>query len=202
MYIVYWESLVFDNQGLKVNLRVLLCYILSKIVQVITLVTRMAEDEATAPKYVAQFGQLPAYHPETEKIAANDVAEDKRVLIFLSSVGGKTYSLLWDLLAPNKPSAKSLDALFTALKTHYEPQPLVIAERFYFHKRNQAVNESIADYMAALCQLATHCVFANFLDDALRDCLVWGLCSTMIQKWLLSERNLTLMTALRLAQSM
>ena len=86
------------------------------------------------------------------------MAEDKRVPIFLSSVGGKTYSLLQDLLAPDKPSAKSLDALFTALKTHYEPQPLVIAERFYFQKRNQAVNESIADYMEALRQLHALCV--------------------------------------------
>jgi len=173
----------------------------------------MAEDEVATPKYLAQFGQLPEYHPETEKIAvylervelffaANDIVEDKRVAIFLSSVGGKTYSILQDLLAPDKPSAKSLDQLFTALKTHYQPQPLVIAECFYFHRRSQAVNESIADYMAALCQLATHCVFANFLDDALRDRLVCGLRSTTIQKRLLSKRDLTLTTALHLAQSM
>ena len=76
----------------------------------------------------------------------------------LSSVGGKTYSLLRDLLALDKPSTKTLDELFTALKTHYAPQPIVIAEHFYFHKRNQAANESIADYLAALCQLATHCL--------------------------------------------
>ena len=130
---------------------------------------------------------------ETEKITAylervelffvaNVVAEDKQVPIFLSSVGGKTYSLLRDLLAPEKPSSKSLEVLFTTLKTHYEPQPVVIAERFYFHKRGQGANESIADYMAALRQLATHCAFANFLDDALRDRLVCGLRSTAIQK--------------------
>jgi len=174
----------------------------------------MGDDEgATTPKYLAQFGQLPAFHSETEKIAAylervelffaaNDIPPDKRVAIFLSSVGGKTYSLLRDLLAPVKPSEKQLENLFTALKTHYEPQPLIIAERFYFHKRNQAANESIAENLAALRQLATHCEFANFLNDALRDRLVCGLHNTTIQKRLLSEKDLKLDAAVRLAQSM
>jgi len=49
--------------------------------------------------------------------AANDIVEDKRVAMFLSSVEGKTYSLLQDLLAPDKPSDKLLDQLFIALKT-------------------------------------------------------------------------------------
>ena len=171
-------------------------------------------DEATvAPKYLAQFGQLPAFYPETEKIAAylervelffaaNDIKPDKRVAIFLSSVGGKMYSLLRDLLATVKPSEKQLEGLFAALKTHYEPQPLIIAERFYFYKRNQAANESIAEYLAALRQLTTHCAFANFLNDALRDRLACGLRNTTIQKRLLSEKDLTLDTAVHLAQSM
>ena len=145
------------------------------------------DDKATvAPKYLAQFGQLPAFHPETEKIAAylervelffaaNDIKPDKRVAIFLSYVGGKTYSLLRDLLAPVKLSEKQLEDLFAVLKTHYEPQSLIIVERFYFHKRNQTANISIAEYLAALRQLATHCAFANFLNNALRDRLVCGL---------------------------
>jgi len=83
------------------------------------------------------------------------------VVIFLSSVGGKTYSLLRILLAPIKPSDKQLKDLFAALKTHYQPQPLIIAERFYFHKRNQAANESISEYLSALHQLATHCEFGQ-----------------------------------------
>ena len=57
------------------------------------------------PKYVSQFGQLPEYHSETEGItaylervelffAANDIADNKCVSIFLSSMGGKTYSFV------------------------------------------------------------------------------------------------------------
>ena len=60
----------------------------------------------------------------------------------MTVVGSKTYSLLRSLVAPS-------------LKTfvHFEPKPLVIAERFLFHKRSQALGESIANDMAELRKL-------------------------------------------------
>jgi len=74
----------------------------------------MGNDEgATTPKYLAQFGQLPAFHPAMEKIAEWNCFSQQttyrlinglRYSIFLNSVGGKTYSLLQDLLTPVKPS--------------------------------------------------------------------------------------------------
>ena len=55
------------------------------------------------------------------------------------------------------------------------PKPIVIAERFYFHNRNQRATESIADYMAELRRLAMHCDFGRQLNEALRDRLICGL---------------------------
>ena len=133
---------------------------------------------------------------------ANDVLPDKWVMAFISSVGGKTYSQLRDLLSPVKPRERQLKEVFTALKSHYEPQPLIIAEQFYFHERNQAANESNAEYLVALRQFATHCAFAKFLNNASRDHLVYGLHNMTIQKWFLCEKGLTLDTALYLARSM
>ena len=43
------------------------------------------------------------------------------------------YNLLRNLLAPVAPMNKSLDEAVSTLKAHYEPKPLVIAERFHFH---------------------------------------------------------------------
>lgn len=60
--------------------------------------------------------------------------------------------------------------------------PLVIAERFHFHQRLQAVGESIADYIAELRRLTTHCEYGAHLDEALRDRLVCGLRNMSIQK--------------------
>ena len=85
---------------------------------------------------------------------------------------------------------------------HYEPKPLIITERFYFHQRKQATGESITDYVAKLQRLSAHCEFGDYLDQALRDCLVCGLRAESIQKRLLAEADLTLKKALELAQGM
>ena len=62
--------------------------------------------------------------------------------------------VLRNLVAPSKPQDKSMLELTTVLKKHFEPKPIVIAERFYFHRRNLAVGESIAEYVAELRRLA------------------------------------------------
>ncbi len=88
---------------------------------------------------------------------ANDVADEKKVPIFLTAVGGKTYELLQSLVAPIEPKDKTLLDIEATLVKHFEPKPLVIAERFHFHRRSQAVDESIAEYVAELRRLTTHC---------------------------------------------
>ena len=124
------------------------------------------------------------------------------MVILLNVIGAKTYSLLHDLLAPTNLKEKSFDALVDVLKKHFEPKPLIIAERFTFHRRNQYSNESVLEYMAELRRLAVHCEFGNYLDQALRDRLVCGLRSENIQKRLLTKADLTLARAVELAQGM
>lgn len=162
---------------------------------------------------MATYGQLQQFQPEAESIGAylervdmyflaNDIAREKKVPVFLSVIGGKTFSLLRDLLAPAKPHEKSLQELADTLRTHYEPKPLIIAERFYFHQRTQKATETVAEYVAELRRLATNCEFGEFLNDALRDRLVCGLRNPSIQKRLLSEAELKLAKAVELAQGM
>ena len=85
------------------------------------------------------------------------------------------------------------------LKQHFEPKCLVIARRFYFHRREQATTESIAEYVA---ELAAPCNFGAYLNDTLCDRFVCGLCSESTQKRLLSKADLTLTKAIWIAQSM
>jgi len=63
------------------------------------------------------------------------------VATFLTTIGSKTYNLLRDLLAPTKPSEVKFTELVKTLRDHYEPKPIVIAERFHFHKREQHEGE-------------------------------------------------------------
>ena len=119
---------------------------------------------------MATIRHLEPFRPKSECIsaylervqlffAANDVPQAKQVLGLLSAIRGKVYDLLSDLLAPEKPAEKSFDELKAILKAHYEPKPLVIAERFTFHRRNQHAGETVAEYVAELRCLATHCEF-------------------------------------------
>ena len=100
------------------------------------------------------------------------------------------------------PKDKSYEDLVTLLKKHYDPEPIVIAERFHFYERSQKPVESIADYLASLRRLASRCQFGAFLAEALRDRLVCGLLSENIQKVLLTKADLTLEKALETAQGM
>ncbi|XP_071492237.1 uncharacterized protein [Diadema antillarum] len=160
------------------------------------------------------FGRIGEYNPGTEDFStyierfeqfmvANDVQEGKKVAVFLSVIGAKTYALLKSLVSPDLPAQKKYSALNSALTTHLSPQPLVIAERFKFHQRNQHSHESVSEYAADLRRLSdTSCKFDAFLKEALRDKFVCGLQSTVIQKRLLSEANLTFDKALDLALAM
>ena len=161
----------------------------------------------------ATFGELKEFSPESEKISvyleraslyftANAVDDDKKVPILLSAMGARTYLILRDLLAPAKPKDKSLEQITQCLQQHFEPKPIVIAQRFTFHQRNQRPQEPVTEYMADLRRLATHCEFGDFLSQALRDRFVCGLRDSAIQKRLLSERKLELQSALEMAQGM
>jgi len=91
--------------------------------------------------------QITAYLERVELFfVANRVKEDKQVATLLSVIGSKTYALLSDLLAPVKPAHKPMKDLKEALQTHFEPKPVVIAECFHFHRRNQELGERVVPF--------------------------------------------------------
>ena len=135
-------------------------------------------------------------------LVANSIEADKKVPVLLSVIGGKTYALLGSLLAPEKPKDKTFEQLSDVLQKHFEPKPVVIVQRFHFHRRNQALGETVAENVAELRRLATHCKFEGYLEEALRDRLVCGLKNEGVQKRLLTYWDLTLVKAIEVAQSM
>lgn len=132
----------------------------------------------------------------------NNITESKKVPALLTLLGGKTYGLLRNLTAPAKPKEKTFDVIVKLLTDHMTPKPIVIAERFRFHKRNQKDGESINDYMAELRKLTEYCDFGLVLNDTLRDRLVCGLLNEQIQKKLLTVADLNLTKAIEIAVAM
>ena len=158
----------------------MLLYLRTPLLQ---LAMRMSVTAAAAPF----LGQLPSFNPEEETTSAylertiiffeaNKIEDDKqRITLFLNAIGAKTYSLLRDLLSPAALTTKKFQQLADTLTGHFEPKPLVIAERYYFYQRSQKANESVQEYLAELCKLAQHRAFSEFLNDALRDRFLCGL---------------------------
>ena len=161
---------------------------------------------------MAALGTVKEFDPDLEEwssyvdrleqlLIVHEIAREKQRAILLSSVGPKTYSVLKDLLAPEKPSTKSFEELVECLQKHFTPSILKIAERFKLVKRVQADSEEIKKYAVALRKLATICQYGAFLDDALTQCFVCGLQNSGIQRKLLLESDLTFEKAVKLAEA-
>ena len=130
--------------------------------------------------YVARLEQF---------LEANGIANDKKVATLLTLIGGPTFQLLNNLVSPDNPKDKNLGELKDALKQHFSPATLEIAERYRFHKRDQASGETVATYLAELRRLARYCNFGASLDTYLRDRLTCGLKNEGVIKKLLQEKK-------------
>ena len=161
---------------------------------------------------MAQRVGLPEFCPTTDSIThylqrvelyfkAHKVEATLQVATLLSSIGAATYARLSDLMAPTEPGSKSLDEVTAALKKHFEPKKVQIAERFHFRKREQAAGETVAEFDAILRKLALHCDFGTNLETELRDQIVCGLRNESMQRRLLTEADLSYQKVMDLAQA-
>lgn len=159
------------------------------------------------------IGHMQEFVPENESVtaylerfqlfvAANAIEDDKLVPTLLTVIGSAHYSLIRGLVAPALPKNKTFDELVGLLKKHYDPEPIIIAERFHFYQRSQKPSESITNYLANLRRLASRCEFGDFLAEALRDRLVCGMSNESTQKVLLTKAKLTLEKAVEISHGM
>ena len=86
--------------------------------------------------------------------AANYVEADYEVATFLALTEADAYGVLRNLLAPELPKDKSFNELKELLVSHYSPKPILIAESFKFHRRNQHESETFAQFVVELKRLA------------------------------------------------
>ena len=57
-----------------------------------------------------------------------------QVSTFLASMGASVYSIACNLAAPHVPKDLEYNELKTLLESHFKPTPLIVAERFKFHR--------------------------------------------------------------------
>lgn len=82
--------------------------------------------------FVVQFpefnSQTDSFKSYVERVKfffeANSIGEGKQLVVFLSSIGGKTYNLLCSLVAPDQPKDKYLEDIIAVLQEHFDPNLL------------------------------------------------------------------------------
>ena len=126
----------------------------------------------------------------------------ENVLLSLLSVETSCSKLLRSLAPDGKLDAEGVmyDSLVELLKSHFKNKQPVVIHRFNFNTRLWKPCESIADYIAALRELAMNCNFGS-KEEMLRDRLMCGVNHSGIQRKLLCKGDVSYKDALALAQS-
>ncbi|VDI58342.1 Hypothetical predicted protein [Mytilus galloprovincialis] len=135
-------------------------------------------------------------------IANNIESMEKQRAILLSACGKKTYKLMGNLSAPQKPGEKTYDDIVKLVKDHQHPKPSSIEQRCKFNSRLRQPNELVSQFVAELRQISEHCDYKATLDDMLRDSLVCGIKEDRIQRHLLAKPGLTFKKAMEVATAM
>ena len=125
----------------------------------ITLATRVDGKVWAFSRVHCGLLSITTYHESVELyFSANSIGEDKRLAILLSVIGPKTYEVLTNLLAPVRPQ-EYYGNVVQVLTRHFEPQGIMIAERFKFYHRR---SESVVNFVAELFWPASSSEFGDF----------------------------------------
>lgn len=175
----------------------------------------MAEDEGATPPaatstttvHVGLHGTAPVFDSTQEEWAeyaerldsyflANDLKDPvKKRAILVNAVGPKTYRLIKTLCLPEKPQDHSFEEIVKRVKTHFHPKPSAIMRRYDFNERKQKPGESVAEFLAAIREIADDCEYGTVLEDMLRDRLVFSIADKRVRNRYLRETKLSYVDA-------
>ena len=97
----------------------------------------------------------------------NRVPTDKRVPSILTLMGSKMYALLRSISTPRKLKELNFNEIMDTLAQHVDPKPIIITERYKFHKAQQEESETVRQYLAKLQKLAETCEFGPYREEAI-----------------------------------
>ncbi|XP_033114101.1 uncharacterized protein K02A2.6-like [Anneissia japonica] len=139
---------------------------------------------------------------ENYLLASNTVKEspERRSAILLHSLGPEGQRIFYTLPELGEAGDDILTKAMTTLQSHFAPKVSVVAERYRFRQRAQLPHESVDNYIAALRELASRCEFGTFENEMLRDQLVEKTNSSKIRTRLLTETDVKLDKAIKLAR--
>lgn len=131
----------------------------------------------------------------------NEVADEKKRAILLTSISDDVYKTLRDVCHPVLPKNKTFDELCALLNKQFVKKTSVFRERVTFYNAKQMKDESIASWFARIKKLSVDCKFGDRFNDILLDRFISGLRSSVILERLCEEDEdkLTLQSAVEIA---
>lgn len=83
-------------------------------------------------------------------LIVNEAPEEKKVLLFLTVIGGQTCALLRDLCAPQGPDEKSYADLVAILANHFKTSVNIITQIYHFGNCKRMAGQSFNEYVRLL----------------------------------------------------
>lgn len=161
---------------------------------------------------MALFGEIPKFYSAhddwqvfTERLEQffeiNDVVEEKKRAILLTSISDDVYKTLRDVCHPVLPKNKTFDELCELLNKQFVKKTSVFRERVTFYNAKQMRDETISSWFARIKKLSVDCKFGERFDDILLDRFISGLRSNAILERLCEEDEdkLTIQGAVEIA---
>lgn len=154
------------------------------------------------PKFYSQFDDWQVFTERLEQFfEINDVPEEKKKAVLITSIGNDIYKTLRDVCHPVLPKEKTFDELCELLNKQFIIKTSVFRERYNFYNAKQMKDEKITDWFARIKKLSVDCKFGDKFDSILLDRFISGLRPSMVLDRLCEEDEdkLTLQQALEIA---
>lgn len=154
------------------------------------------------PKFYSQYDDFQVFTERLEQFfEINDVAEEKKRALLITSISDDVYKTLRDVCHPVLPKNKTFDELIELLNKQFVVKTSVLRERVQFYNAKQSKDESIANWFAKIKKLSVDCKFGDRFDEILLDRFISGLKSGPILDRLCEEDEdkLTLQNAVEIA---
>lgn len=162
---------------------------------------------------MALIGELPRYYNDgfsdwnvfcerlEQFFEINDVAEEKKKAILITSIDDNVYKTLRDVCHPALPKEKTFEELCALLTKQFVKKTSVFRERCQFYTAKQNASESVSGWFARIKSLSVDCKFGERFDEVLLDRFISGLRPSPILDRLCEEEedSLTVQKALEIA---
>ena len=136
------------------------------------------------------------HHSQITPKTSQDARKQRAIL--LSCWGESTYSLLKNVLAPNRPADVPFDNIVTQMRMYFHLTPSEMIQRYLFNSRILRPGNLVLMYVTELKKLAEFCNFRETLKPMLHNHIICRIDNKCWQHRLLGEEDLTYKSAMKI----